>query len=88
MADEDRRRVERVDLLLVVVDDFGDAEAFELLCVLLQLLDVSLLARPLRSGDGEVAAPEVLGEVRPAVGGEPGAVNQHQGDSVTFGVCG
>ncbi len=82
VADQHRRLVERADLLLVVVDDLRDAEALELVCLRSQLLDVPFLARPLGSGDGEPALPEVVGEVLPASRREPGAVDQHQRDPV------
>ena len=85
VADQHRRLLERTDLLLVVVDDLRDAETFELVCLRSQLLDVALLARPLGSGDGEPALREVVGEVLPAPGREPGAMDQHQRDSVAIG---
>src|SRR5439155_8699385 len=51
VADQDRRLVERLDLLLVVVDDLVDTEALDLVGLLAQLRDIAVLARPLRCGD-------------------------------------
>ena len=47
-------RIERV----VVVDDLLQTEAGELVGVLAELLDVAVLARPLRRADGEAALPK------------------------------
>ena len=85
VADEDRRLVERADLLLVVVDDLVEAEALDLLRVFAELLDVAVLARPFGRGDGEASALEVVGEVVPAVGCEPGSVDQHERSPVAVG---
>ena len=78
MPDEDRRLVERVDLLLVVIDDLGQAESFDLVRARAKLLDVSLLAGPLRCGDVEAAGLEVVDECLPAARRELRAVDEHE----------
>src|SRR5215204_3955799 len=87
VADEHGRLVERADLLLVVVDDLGDAEPLELVRLRSQLLDVPLLARPLGCRDGKAALVEVVGEVLPAPRREPGAMDQHQRNTVAIGAA-
>ena len=85
MTDQHRRLVELADQLLVVVDDLRQAETLQLLGVLAELLDVAVLARPLRRRDGEAALAEVVGVVLPTPRREPGAVDQHQRDAVACG---
>jgi hypothetical protein len=67
VADQDRHLVERVDLLLVVVDDLVQAEALDRVRRLAQLCDVAFLARPLGRGDVVAAVAEVRGERVPAL---------------------
>jgi hypothetical protein len=78
VPDQHRRLVELADQRFIVVDDLVEAEAGQLVCVLAKLLDVALLARPFRGGDGESAGAEVVGEVLPATRREPGAVDEQQ----------
>ena len=78
MSDQNRRLGERADLRLVVIDDLGQAEAFQRLGVLTQRLDVTLLTRPFGRRDGIAEIPKVVGEVLPAASREPRAVDQHQ----------
>src|SRR5207302_10859640 len=76
MPDEDRLRVAAADQRVVVVDDLGESESGELLGARAQLLDVAVLARPLRRLDAVAALLEVLREVLPAPCREPRAVGQ------------
>jgi hypothetical protein len=85
MADEDRRLVELVDELGVMVDDLLETKAFELVGLGAKLFDVTLLARPFGRGKVVAALREVVGEVLPAPRGEPGAVDQHQRGAVWRG---
>src|SRR5712691_1412924 len=85
MTDQHRRLVELADQRLVMVDDLLHAQTRRLLGSRAHLLDVAVLARPLRRRNGEAALAEVVGIVLPAPGGEPGAVDEHQRDPVAIG---
>jgi hypothetical protein len=88
VTDEHRRLVACPNQTLVVVDDLLYTEAGRLLCALADLLDVSVLARPLGSRDGEATLVELVRVVLPAAGGQPGAVNQDQWDLAVVGLRG
>src|SRR5256714_6757690 len=84
VADQHGRAVELADQALVVVDDLGDAEAGRVVRGLAHLLDVALLARPLRGGDVVALLPEEVAVGLPAPGREPGTMDQHQLRPVGF----
>ncbi len=66
MTDQHRRLLQLANQRLVVVDDLGQTQTRQLLGILAELLDIPVLARPLRRGHGEAALAEVVGEVLPA----------------------
>src|SRR5262249_5621472 len=78
VADQHGRLLELADQGRVVVDDLLDAEPGRLLRRGANLLDIALLARPLRRRDGEAALTEVVGVVLPAAARQPGTMDQHQ----------
>jgi hypothetical protein len=82
VADQDGRLVRCPDERVVVVDDLLQAEAGELVGVLAELLDVTVLAGPLRCADGEAARAEVVAERLPAAGRQPRAVDEQQRDPI------
>jgi hypothetical protein len=85
VADQHRRLLELADQAPVVVDDLVDAQARRLLGGITNLLDISLLAGPLRRGDGEASLAEIVGAVLPAACGEPGSLDQQQRISTAGG---
>jgi hypothetical protein len=85
VPDQHGRLVELADQPLVVLDDLRQAEPGEIAGVPTELVDVTVLARPLGSRHGEAALAEVVGEVLPAACREPGAVDEHQRDPVGIG---
>ena len=84
MADQHGWLGEFVDQRRVVVDDLLHAEPCRIFGGLAHLLDITLLARPLRRQDREAPLAKVVDVVLPATRRKPGAVNQHQRDLPVF----
>src|SRR5580700_2923379 len=71
-----------------MVDDLLHAEPGGRRSGVADLLDVAMLARPLRRGDGEAAFGEVVLVVLPTARRKPGAMNHYERDLPVLGAAG
>src|ERR1700733_13188160 len=71
-----------------MVHDLLHAEPGRRSSVVTDLLDVALLARPLRRGDGEAAFREVVLVVLPTARRKPGAMNHYKRDLSVLSAAG
>ena len=80
MADQDRFLRARADDAVIMIEDFGDAEAGELLVRHRpQFLGAAIVIGPVRRDDGEAARFVARLDRLPAVRIEPGAVDEQDG---------